>query len=262
MTSVPISEKHLKEMSPDRDFPGPNAVTRRYAILSSPRSGSTLLSRALYETGKAGDPQEYFNPPLLQVERERASRPDLNINQFLNRMEKRRTSPNGYFGIKMHFSQILSVHGARQPTPAMGNFLRKFDGLVWIRRRDRLAQGISQAIARRTNVWSSEDSRFKKNPDLKIHPVEVLDGLRMVCADDAGWDRFLRVEKFSVLEIWYEDLVERFESEMTRVISHLGLSDAVTKIPDQPLEKQGGSLNEKVRAELLHYLGASQPAGK
>lgn len=261
MTSVPISEKHLKEMSPDRDFPGPNAVTRRYAILSSPRSGSTLLSRALYETGKAGDPQEYFNPPLLQVERERTGRADLNINQFLRRMEKRRTSPNGVFGIKMHFSQMLAVHGSRKVTPAMGEFLRKFSGLVWIRRRDRLAQGVSQAIARRTNVWSSEDSRFKKDPDVKIHPVEVLDGLRMVCADDAGWERILRVEKLPVLEIWYEDLVERFEPEMRRVIDHLGLASEVTGIPQQPLEKQGGALNENVRAELLRYLGAAQAAG-
>lgn len=55
------STKNIKELSLERDFPGPFPIRTRYAILSSPRSGSTLLARMLFATGMAGDPIEPKN---------------------------------------------------------------------------------------------------------------------------------------------------------------------------------------------------------
>lgn len=251
-----ISDKHLKEMSPARDFPSGTRVRMRYAILSSPRSGSTLLGRVLHETGMAGDPQEYFNPPLLRIERERSANPALNINEFIRRMEARRTSPNGVFGMKMHYSQMLGVFGAKKPNPNMVRMLRGFQSLIWIRRRDRIGQAISQAIALRTNVWSSEDSRFRKDPEVNIHPYDCINTLRAVAGDDAGWEQLLRATGLPVLEVWYEDLVAQYEPQTRRVLEHLGISGDVPVIPPQPLEKQAGVLNERLRRELLAYLGA------
>ena len=259
MPTVVITDKHIREMSPERDFPGEIPVKQRYAILSSPRSGSTLLGRFLYETKMAGDPQEYFNPPLIGLERKRSGNDKLNMNQFLRVMEKRRTSPNGMFGMKMHYSQLLGVFRTNKPTNNVVNFLRKLDKLIWIRRRDRIGQAISQAVAVKTNVWSSEDSRFERNPDIKVHPHECIETLRIVSRDDALWEQLIKAAKLPVHEVWYEDFVEDYEQQARGTLRFLEIDQDVPVIPAPPLERQAGELNERMRRELIAYLGL--PAG-
>ena len=260
MANIPISEKNRRELNPERDFPVVTPVSSRYAILSSPRSGSTLLGRALYETRLAGDPQEYFNPPLLVLERERTGDASLSLNAFLRAMQQRRTSPNGVFGMKMHYSQLLGVFRARAPNANVVAYLKKFDRLIWMRRRDRIRQAISQAVGLRTNVWSSEDSRFERDPQVRVHPYECIRALNAVCHEDAGWEQLVRKAKLDVLEVWYEDLVGDYERQLRAVLRHIGIERDITTIPTQPLERQSGPLNERVRIEVLAYLGVHDRA--
>jgi LPS sulfotransferase NodH len=255
MATIAITDKHIREMSPERDFATPTPVTQRYGILSSPRSGSTLLGRFLHETGMAGDPQEYFNPPLIALERKRSGNDKLNMNQFLRVMEKRRTSPNGMFGMKMHYSQLLGVFRVNKPNANVVNFLRKLDKLIWIRRRDRIGQAISQAVAIKTNVWSSEDSRFQKNPEVSVHPHECVETLRIVSRDDLGWEQLIKVARLPVQEVWYEDFVADYEQQARGTLRYLGIDKDVPAIPHPPLERQAGELNERLRRELIAYLG-------
>ena len=255
MPTVAITDKHIREMSPERDFPGETPVKQRYAILSSPRSGSTLLGRFLHETKKAGDPQEYFNPPLIALERKRSENPKLNMNQFLRLMEKRRTSPNGMFGMKMHYSQLLGVFNTPKPNANVVNFLRKLDKVIWIRRRDRIGQAISQAVAVKTNVWSSEDSRFEREPEVNIHPYECIETLRVVSRDDVGWEQLIKAIKLPVHEVWYEDFVADYEKQARGTLRYLGINKEVPVIPAPPIERQAGKLNERLKRDLVAYLG-------
>ncbi|MDX1491403.1 MAG: Stf0 family sulfotransferase [Pseudohongiellaceae bacterium] len=256
--AIRISDKNRREMDPSRDFAKSVPVTQRYCILSSPRSGSTLLSRMLYETKLAGDPQEYFNPPIIQLATEQAGKKTLQLNEYLKLMESRRTSGNGVFGIKTHYSQLLSLFKVKQPNKQLVAFLSGFDQLIWIRRRDRLMQGISQAIAQQTQVWSSEDSRHGSTDDVEIHPYACLHAARLIAGDDFGWERLIQAAKLNVLTVWYEDLVGDYEAQSRRVLEHLKISDQVDQIPEPPLQKQGGELNEKIHANLLRYLGLSE----
>jgi trehalose 2-sulfotransferase len=258
--TIPITDKNIRELSPERDFP-PAPVKMRYAILSSPRSGSTLLGRFLHETKMAGDPQEYFNPPLIALERERSGKPDMGFATFLKRMEHRRTSPNGVFGMKMHYSQLLLAFRINQPNDRVVNFLRSLNKLIWIRRRDRAGQAISQAVAVKTNVWSSEDSRFKRDPDVKIHPYEIVETMRLVCRDDAAWEQLIQRAKLPVHVVWYEDLVSSYEDAARGVLRHLGIEQDVPTIPAPPIERQGGELNDRLRRELCDYLGLTAKMG-
>jgi len=260
MANIPISEKNRRELSPERDFPVVTPVAKRYAILSSPRSGSTLLGRALYETKLAGDPQEYFNPPLLALEREQTGNATLSLNAFMRAMEARRTSANGVFGMKMHYSQLLGVLRARKPNENVIAYLRKFDKLIWMRRRDRIRQAISQAVGMRTNVWSSEDSRFERDPQVNIHPYACIRALNAVCQEDAGWQQLVKGANLEVHEVWYEDLVSDYEPQLRGVLRHLGIEQSIAEIPKQPIERQSGPLNERLRVKVLAYLGLSDHA--
>jgi len=256
--AITISDKNRREMSPERDFPTGTTVRQRYCILSSPRSGSTLLGRMLHATGMAGDPQEYFNPPLLQYERERTGRPELTLNEFLRSMEARRTSPNGVFGMKLHYSQMLGTFRQKTPNKNMLALLGQFNQLVWIRRRDRMAQGISQAIGMHTQVWSSEDSKHGKQQDVSIHPYHCVRAMQMVCGDDFGWEALIKASRLAVHEVWYEDLVADYDNQCRAVLEYLGLNMVVTRIPAPPIERQASELNERVRKELIDYMGARE----
>jgi len=256
--AVKVSDKNRREMSPERDFPQQVPVRMRYCILSSPRSGSTLLGRMLHETRMAGDPQEYFNPPLLQYERERTGNPSLSLNEFLRAMEARRTSPNGVFGMKLHYSQMLGAFRARQPNKNMVALLNKFNHLIWIRRRDRLRQAISQAVGQHTQVWSSEDSRFGQQSAVEVHPFQCVRALQIVGGDDFGWERLIKATGLKVHEVWYEDLVADYENQSRLALRHLGLEDAVPNIPPPAIQRQSSELNERLHAELIEYLGLKE----
>ncbi len=258
--AIRISDKNRREMSPERDFPGETPVQLRYCILSSPRSGSTLLGRMLYETKCAGDPQEYFNPPLLSIERERSGEPKLNLNELMKHMERRRTSPNGVFGMKLHYSQMLGAFRSPRPNEAMVRMLKRFNSLIWIRRRDRAAQAISQIVAQHTQVWSSEDARHGAARELKIHPYECVRALQMVAGDDFGWERLIAAAGLKVHQVWYEDLVADYDAQSRAVLRHLGIDSQVDSIPAPPLEKQAGEANEKLRARWMKYMGIEEGA--
>lgn len=258
--AIVVSSKNRREMSEERDFKESVPITKRYCILSSPRSGSTLLSRMLYETRAAGDPQEYFNPPLLQYERERSGNPKLSLNGFMKLVESRRTSPNGVFGMKLHYFQMLGAFRSRTPNQAMVGMLNKFDHLIWIRRRDKVRQAISQSLGQRTQVWSSEDEKFGTETQVDIHPYDIVRTLQIVCGDDMGWERFLKTTGLVVHEVWYEELVDDYRGQCRQVLEYLGLSNDVAEIPPQPLQRQSSGQNERLYANFIDYLGFRDPS--
>lgn len=251
-----VGTKNMKELSLERDFRGSFPVRTRYAILSSPRSGSTLLGRMLFETRMAGDPIEYLNRHLLAIERERTGKENLTYGEFLKSMEPRRTSENGMFGMQIHYSQFLAAFASNQVNEAMKRFVFGFDKLIWVRRRDRLRQAVSFAIARRTNAWSSEDSQVNSiHHPSQIHPFECVQALSVVCQNDFGWGRLIKTLNLDACTIWYEDLAENYDEQCANALRHLRLDASVTKIPEPPIRRQASGLNEQVLNQLLAYLG-------
>jgi LPS sulfotransferase NodH len=54
-------------MGTERDVSVQAIPSIRYAILSVPRSGSTLVARGLEATSELGVPLEYFNPNAIEA---------------------------------------------------------------------------------------------------------------------------------------------------------------------------------------------------
>ncbi len=250
-----FSTKNLLEMSPDRDFPRPTMVRMRYCILSSQRSGSTLVARMLSSTREAGDPLEYFSLRLLQLGRTQSGNQLLTPFEFLRLMELRRTSMNGIFGMKLHYEQMLRAFQSDIPNRNMINFLQSHQHLLWIRRRDRLRQAISLAVATHTNSWSSEEPQTA-NPG-SITCFDCIRSLQAISFQDLGWEHLIRVAKLRVNIIWYEDLISEYEKTCRLILRHLNLQNVVSNIPSPPIERQSGILNDRLYTELVEYLGIS-----
>ena len=132
-----------------------------YLICSAPRTGSTLLARALIDTGIAGNPREYFD---IRADNERYWVERLKVaseSDYLNKVIRAGTTPNGVFGAKVHWHQLdvlmqklaisrPHVHLGRRPSLA-----RAFPKLryVWLSRENKVAQAISYYRAANTKVW-------------------------------------------------------------------------------------------------------------
>ena len=115
----------------DHEFPAGVTTRRSYMVCSVPRCGSSLLCELLCNTEVAGAPTEFFDPELMQRFRERwgAATPD----EYMDRLIDKKTSPNGLFGIKVHWAQLEPALGDVDPADV-------FPGLryVYIHRTDYL----------------------------------------------------------------------------------------------------------------------------
>lgn len=238
----------------------PPPIQRRYAILSSPRSGSTLLGRMLFATKAAGDPLEYFSRNMLTVQREKLRKPALSSLQLLRLMEPLHTSPNGVFGLKMHYQQFLSAYQTDFVDDTMRRFLRAQHHLIWIRRKDRLRQAISYAIAIKSNVWSSERPAAA-TPPIPLDIPHLLECLRDVCLNDLAWEHVIEDLKLTVHVVWYEDLVAQYEQTSRDALRYLGLDEHVPKIPPPPIARQSSTRNDELYAALCDYLSCTPRPG-
>jgi len=241
-------------MDPRRDFTASTEIRKRYGILSSPRSGGTLLGRMLYDTGQAGDPLEYFNLRLLQIGREQSKNTSLALFDFLRLMESRRTSPNGVFGIKIQYDHILRAFRTETPNEKMVKFLERHDCLFWVRRRNKIRQAISHAIAVHTNAWSSEEG--KTDEPILIPLLDCITSFQAISHQDLGWEQLFQLNEIEVSTIWYEDLVAEYEATCRLVLTSLRLDTSVPQVPSPSIRRQSGTINEQLYAQMVDYLGA------
>jgi LPS sulfotransferase NodH len=252
-SSVSISAAEW--LSPSRDFATPGAVTRRYAILSAPRSGSTLLGESLRSTGVAGDPIEYLHPNLLRAFLQREPRHYSEWQTMMAAMELRRTSPNGVFGSKLHFEQFTALFG-----PAINDvgarWLAAQGALVRIYRQDKLAQAVSRLKAVATGKWHSSHSQertfsFIGTPEEFLELVGHMD---VVIAGELMWRMFCARHGLATLDISYEELTGDLQGTVGKVLRYIGVAHPPAQIAQPALSKLADDESARLRGELLRFL--------
>jgi LPS sulfotransferase NodH len=236
---------------PSFDLPPPGAAARTYVVASLPRSGSTLLCNALWDTGQAGAPKEYLNPmqirdlelrlspalfhrlvhvPLVGPAVALAGRgrwTDARLAGYLARVRARRTGPNGWFGLKIHWHHFERwfVRPGRDP-------------LVWLEpvrwvfvtRGDHVRQAVSWAKAERTNQWAAWQRPWFP-PLLSRRDVEVKHDA--IVRGESAWEGWFARAGIAPLRVTYEDLVGRWDDTVRDVLRFLDTRVA----PDLPLPR-------------------------
>lgn len=238
---------------PFRD-PPPEQV---YVLASVPRSGSTYLSHLLWRTGCLGAPLEYLNF-LPAGHYGFASRsPDKQI-KIWETVLRRRTSPNGVFGIKC-FPMLIALLFRSNPelysqTTAM---LMPPDGsarVVRLKRRDRLAHAISLARATRSGIWRQEQEP-PEGIAVDYSRAAVDQAMEELERAEAGWDPLFDSLKVEPLTLWHEDVVDRPDDAVRKVAEFLDVRidpSLAVRVPD--VRKQAHSDShawaERYRGEL------------
>ncbi len=217
-------------------------TTQRFMILATPRSGSTLLAVHLAKTGLLGLPLEYLNLDHLRFKGIKTER---QVTEFLDELERRRTTPNGVFGVKLfsHFAKQIE-----EEMPLLFNHLFKSYHVIHVLRRDRVAQAISDVRARQTGRWFS-DQEEAKEPEYSYQAIKS--AVRRIRNNERWCRDTLEDLGINPVIVHYEDFVQNPSNILQAIknrIAGMVLEGAeVTKLPNLSIQRDEISEQWKLR---------------
>src|SRR5438552_16660004 len=207
---------------------------RCYVVCAVARSGSNLLTDALRETGRAGQPKQFFSE-LFQAGygAKYGLDPVNDYARYVRGVIDATATSNGVFGFKlMGWSLegfLARLRGTGQFASADStdlNVLRSaFPRLQFIRiiRRDKLRQAISNARAMQTGLWNLADG---KNAVGEAHFDRdlIAQCLREGESEEDAWDSVFDNFAAAPLTIEYEQLSRYYERTVRSVLDLLGIA--------------------------------------
>jgi LPS sulfotransferase NodH len=258
------------------------AIRRAACIIcSAPRTGSSVLAEALAATGYTGRPEEYFD--VHQKNRDHWMR-TLGIDRpadYLDKVIAAGSTANGVFGLKLHWHQVpalfdsfadsMGLDRKRATQRPLDEWLRSrfaTSYYLWLRRRNKVAQGISYYRAAHSDVWRIRPGVAAKaalGHEVPFNFAEIERHVRLGEEFDRHWLAFFKSRKLKVLVLVYEDFIAEYEKTLWGVWQYLGMGAQPLTIPPMRLEKQADGLSlewEREYRRLKQGDGASKPRAR
>ncbi len=223
---------------------------RSYVICCVQRTGSWLLAHALADTGYAGRPSDYFD----DAERENHTRewglPPGHLTAYVRAMWDHGTTPNGVLGSKLMWNDFDWHRSSLRPrdgTDAGLEFMRTTfpdPQFVWLRRADKVRQGISWWRAAVTDQWGLRPGQEAEQPPPDVAQMVQLVQFAQGCED--GWRQWFASTGIRPCEVLYEDLARDRLAAANAVLEFLRLPrlDA-GDLPAVRYRKQADTLTER-----------------
>lgn len=248
-------------ISAESDLP-PTPIRLRYFVFSQQRTGSTLLTEALVESGQAGVPTEYFNPDMGAAFWERIGKGgEWAIGPYMKFVERHRTTANGVFGFKAHQSQLA---WALKAPKRQEEFVGRFDRVILSYRRDKLAQAVSFGRAMAGGPWfvSRERTRSEVRPaELEFDPVRTLNAAVAFMRQEEQQRDMVRRLGLPLLDMPYERLDEDYTGAMRDVFAFLELPASLADGMTPPLQKLRDEASQEMVDRVLASLRGTDRRG-
>jgi len=241
-------------------------TTRRLlAIASTERTGSTLLCSILRATKAAGNPVEYLNIqtnnfatfrsrhhtprikatylPVALARKATGRFPWKDVSSFsrasfldyLRAVAEVNKTPNGVFGVKMHWNQYERHMLDRGLDVGFWNAPVKW---VRITRRDEIRQAISFVRAAQTDSWNSS-MQVKREPH--YDPEAILAALERIEHENSCWSKYFNEHGIHPLHITFEELTRDTANTIRKVMDHIG--SPIEVVPDTQTKPQSDGIN-------------------
>lgn len=238
---------YLRQFSKEMDFPCYSGYPEIYMIASTPRCGSHYLGHTLFETGSFGVPLEYLNYRNIKLWKERFNKKDR--YETFDEIIKVRTSPStGVFGFKAHWNQFQKY----QETDIFEKKL-PFSKIIFIFRKDLLAQSVSYVIASQTRRWISEMPAQREpryNYDL------IVNAAVMINKYNRQWFDYITRSELPVYKLCYEDLLADKKKRLKEVFDFIKSDVPSEYHPASNVKKQGSDINEEWKRRFLNDMKA------
>ena len=241
--NIQRAREELRRSYPDLPIPQTS-----YLVLSTARSGSTLMCRHLTEIGY-GRPIEAFNSNVNPRKRLNWGIDYNDPYAFMKKVIEYQTV-NGVFGMKLSPNQFnLFLSTARKLLEGAHIDLNDAELLevyfpnakyIHLQRRKKVKQAISYAKALQNGIWretSDQDDAYKKYLLPAMYDREHIECcFDVLMTNDIFWQQLLRDNQIPHLVVWYEDLAAEYVTKMTEIYDFLGITDKEVIAP--PLRKQ------------------------
>jgi LPS sulfotransferase NodH len=225
----------------------------------------------LQHTGVAGVPTEYLSGGYEQYWRPRWGAKT--YGDFLRRVSKIGTTPNGVFGVKVHpvqFAHFATRASGKSKATSVERrelFEQSFPGAryVWMRRADKLLQGISYARALQSRVWWDNDKPPAPYDAPRPKAVRFDRALLERCVtqmhlEEYTWREYFDANGIEPLQVEYEKLTEDPLAAVREVLAYLDLElPEGFALPPTKFKRQADSTTETWRRELIECFVA-EPA--
>jgi trehalose 2-sulfotransferase len=251
-----------------------------YLVCATQRSGSTLLCELLRATDVAGvpdeyferlrgtglarQPRQYFEDPSVQDIAERLTptvpgRPEQpgEFELWFRYVLQRGTTPNGVFGAKMMWNYLDEFKLRMAEFPGLGDlsFNERLDAvfprlkIIFIRRRDKVAQAVSLWKAIQTRQWRTESESASEEVDAEERPnvgydyraIEYL--LNELHRWDAHWEDWFHATGRKPIRVFYDEFTVSRAATIGRVLDALGV-DPPEPEGKKPLKRQADDLSK------------------
>ncbi|MEQ1687754.1 MAG: Stf0 family sulfotransferase [Sphingopyxis sp.] len=218
-----------------------STVERGYVLCGTARTGSTLLSRALRDTGVLGYPQEYFNPRAIALapgERYPKTRTAQVAEIF-----RRGQSDNGVYALKLFADQFDALAGF--------DWAGRLPNLhfVTLERRDLLGQAMSWVRASQSQQWDS-DQQALRTPRYDEAAIER--ALEKFASERARWQLYFARNGRAPLALTYEDMAAALPETIRAIAALVGVSDLPDDLPHcSQMQVQRDDLSEEWRSRFM-----------
>jgi trehalose 2-sulfotransferase len=241
-------------------------VISPYLIVTSGRTGSSILADALASTGRHGTPHEHLTVPGIELWSDRLGVASPleggSMIAYLDELRARTSTPGGGFGTKLHTPAIPLVTRCLASEPdAPGDDAATLlswafpDAVVLLsRRRDRVAAAVSRWRAQTTGDWIRPAGQGLDEPDLEVPLEEISEIHRLLHLADLRAAAILATAQLPVHEVFYDDLVADWDATLVAARLFLGEEGPIPPTAPPTLARQSG---DRTRADIERWVAAT-----
>ncbi len=184
---------------------------------------------------------------------------------------RRHATVDGVLGLKIHWYQLecgqragLYRDIAAVFPPAMRSSLQ----ILFLRRRDRVAQAISTLIAEATYIYYLKPGaeptvsfgyKHKISSSPEYHFYELQRIIAMIKSHEQRWLEWFAARNLEHCDLYYEDLVADYKDTVRTALRYLGVPDLIS-VPSPQSVRQATSLNREFHRRYLRDLQRLQAA--
>ncbi len=216
-----------------------------YAVVSTPRSGSTFLCNVLKSTQIAGFPEEHLREPSLIL----AQNCHFDYVKYFQGIMTYKITGNGVFGTKL-ISHFLKGH--RETTELDYNPVENISKFIYLIRKDKVGQAVSRFVAEKTNIWDVKayDKKRQKKYQARLKQVDIkrTDWARVkelhedLLEQETYLKEFFALNEIEPLKIYYEELEQDILGGVEKILKAIGIKyereNLTIKMPDVKLRTE------------------------